>query len=467
MLEELVKRKKVELEIRLNTLENELQSWYTRSEVSGPLEKHHSQIRALQAHLKGWHTSIRHKLSEYEKREAEGYLSSCANAETLILSEHRIWDYFRSKFIQRQEVSFVDYLRAADEFAWACYQPVQQLVYPNPENAKRKEPPLVFLNGGLSPFSISRGKTFQPEPVAGEVLNLNPEDYLTKLPVPVVGVPWDQVSHLPAVLVIGHEVGHVVEDDFGLSTDLERILKVAITEAKAESRAEAWQSWLGEIFADLYGCLAGGPAFAGTLIDFLAKGKDRICGEERTAPKWDNYPTDYLRVRIILKALEVMGFKDETTEYERLWESYSSKMSEEYAKDIDTIVPKLLTSEQQMLGDKPIYRVLCFSKSQHGKVTKTLTALKKVKADTQVEIPTTDIRVLFAALRLAYESDSDRYVANKYGSVGLEHIKKNVIKKGVRRAGEAELPAKKLDGKLKAYEEAGTDWVKSIMKGLG
>src|SRR5829696_1603900 len=297
MIERQVARKMIELELKLASLAEELQSWCDRSAKDKIFEKHNTQIRALQAHLNGWRASIKKRLEKYNNQAPDLYLTNCANAEKIILSEHRIWDYFRSRLIQREEDSFLPYLRAADEFAWHCYQPILEIVYPDVISSPAKQPPLVFFNGGISPFSLSRGKSFQPEQVAGEVLNINPDEYITKLPIPVVGVPWNQVSHLPAVLVLGHEVGHIVEDDFGLETELKLMLKNALEQRKAdETRTKAWNEWLGEIFADLYGCLAAGPAFAGALIDFIAKGKQTICSEAKIAPDWGRYPTDFLRV---------------------------------------------------------------------------------------------------------------------------------------------------------------------------
>ncbi|MGH9905915.1 MAG: hypothetical protein ACRD8U_10095 [Pyrinomonadaceae bacterium] len=465
MIEKLAKRKQIELGLKIKTLEKELEAWFNRSAESGVLEKHHTQIRALQAHLNGWHVAIDDKLNSYKKQEADQYLRSCANAEILILSEQRIWDYFRSKLIQRHEDLFSSYLQAADEFAWACYRPIQELIYPDVEDAKRKEPPLVFLNGGASPFSVSRDRSFQAESVPGAVLNLTSQDQITKLPIPVVGVPWNQLSHLPEVLVIGHEVGHIVEDDFGLTVELKQILNAALTQARANKRKKAWHSWLGEIFADLYGCLAAGPAFAGTLIDFLAKSKDSISSEEKVAAQLGEYPTDYLRVRIILKALELMKFKKEIKDYQSLWANYSSMMAKGFTEDIDYIVPALLDGKLKGLRNKSIKQVFCFSDKQQENVERTLAELKKLKPDTAVEIPTTDIRVLFAALRLAYELDSEQYVANEYAKAALDHIKAKVIKKGVR-SGEKRLDDKQLEKKLSAYESAGADFIKNIMSSL-
>jgi hypothetical protein len=470
MIEQLAERKKVELELKVATLESELQGWFNRSEAGGRFEKHHTQIRALQAHLKGWHASIRKLLEKYKAEAPDLFLGHSGNAENLILSEHRIWDYFRSKFIQREEECFLPYLRAADEFAWACYQPVQQAVYPKPDDAKRKEPPLVFFNGGASPFSVSRGKSFQPEPVAGEPLSIDAEDYMTRLPIPVVGVPWDQISHLPAVLVIGHEVGHIVEDDFGLGNGLKEILNAALAEANADqSRVAAWNSWLGEIFADLYGCLAGGPAFAGTLIDFLAKAKLDICNEQRLEPQWGKYPTDVLRVRVVLRALEVMKFDKEIDEYRNLWANYSSSMPAAFDEDLKIIVPRLLETAQDALGKKSIKDVLCFTEDHQKKVRKITDefSANKPPFDTAFNIPSTDIREIFAALRRAFEIDAVKYVESRYGNTVLEHIQEKVVKKGVRgREGEVVLEGKKLQTKLSSYEQTGAELLEAILAGL-
>ena len=458
MLETLVKRKQIELDLKLGSLENELAAWCERANQDGPLEKHQSQLLALQAHLNGWHTTIRAKLNQYKTLSPAAYLSCCANAETLILSEHRIWEYFRSKLIQRNEKGFIDYLRAADEFAWSCYRPVQKTVYPNGNDAQRKEPPLVFFNGGLSPFSVSRGKSFQPETVAGEVLNLDRAASVTKLPVPVVGVPWDQVNHLPAVLVIGHEAGHIVEDDFGLRPDLTSLLESALAYADAKSRADAWHSWLGETFADLYGCLAGGPAFAGALIDFLIKGKEQIGQEEQSAPEWGDYPTAYLRVKFVLAVLEKMNFAPDLTEYEKCWAGFSSRMPKEYVTDIPHIACWLLKGEQKALGNKSIQDIFSFSEEQQAQVKKTCEALLKIGPDTQVEPPSRDIRVLFASARLAYEKNPAAYVENDYSAVVLDHIINKVVEKGVRFE-EAKLP----QSRLTALEKAGAEWANSLM----
>src|SRR6185312_7371364 len=84
-----------------------------------------------------------------------------------------------------------------------------------------KEPPLVFFNGGSSPFTMPRNYAFQAEAVAGESIESEQVTAILRaLPIPVIGVPWFQIQHLPEMLVVAHEVGHDVESDFKLTDDL-------------------------------------------------------------------------------------------------------------------------------------------------------------------------------------------------------------------------------------------------------
>jgi hypothetical protein len=270
----IAQRKRQELHQKLTSLEAEFSYWLQQSEEKQPLEKHNSQIWAVTTILEQLQTRIRERLQSADTDEK--VLKVGRNAEQLILAVHRIWEYFRSKLVQRREARLEQYLKAADDFAWECYEPV--LKEASTQGTLRKEPPLVFFNGGSSPSPVSRDRSFQPEDVPGEVLS-GPgfQDVLSSLPIPVVGVPWHQMVYLPEVLVIGHEVGHTVEDDFMLTEGLKMLLQGALDTGVTPAHHEAWQSWLGEIFADLYSCLTAGPAFVGFLLDFLAGDPEQVC----------------------------------------------------------------------------------------------------------------------------------------------------------------------------------------------
>jgi hypothetical protein len=457
---EIANRKKLELEQKMHALEAEFQIWYEKSEkTDGKFAKHHTQIRAIRAMLEPRHNEIRNELNTYSpQNNTNEFLGTCANNEKLILSEHRIWNYFRNKFIQRNEDTFDTYLKAADEFAWECYRPIQETVYPDPATASRKEPPLVFFNGGASPFSVSRDRSFEPEAVVGGGITLDPET-VGKLPIPVIGIPWHQVNHLPEILVIGHEVGHIIQNDFNLTGELENCLTEALKN-QPEERAAAWKSWLGEIFADLYGCLAAGPAFAGTLIDFLINDTKAIYREMRKAPDWGKYPTIYLRVQLVLHALELLYPLANLNNYKEIWKNYQSQMPAEFLEDIKIVVPALLDAKFQNLRGKSVKEIFQFSKTMQNDLSNTLSIFNFItNENSQVPIPTQNVRTIFAALRTAFEKNPDVYIKNKYSQCVLNFIEKNVLKPGLR-SGERTLSNNDINSKIEAYSQAGAELLK-------
>lgn len=461
--EQLCYRKRREICRKLGSLRGELQSWLDRSEEGEPFEKHHTQIRAVHAHLSQWSRNVRRLVRDDLRREADIFFDSIYEIERLILSEHRIWEYFRSKFIQREEADFRRYLKVADEFAWSCYSPVQRHVYPDPANAARKEPPLVYFNGGISPFSFSRGREFKPEdvPFQGEELSGTELAVANLLPIPLVGIPWHQIAHLPEALVIGHEVGHIVEDDFGLTARLEALLREAIAEAGAESRQGAWSAWLGEVFADVYGCLSAGPAFVGALLDFLARDFAEISDESRTEESWGHYPTTYLRGTILFRILDEMGFKQEATDYRSLWNDFSSSMPPEFDRDIDFIVPKLLNAPLfDSAAGKSLKEVFSFTRTQQDGVVNTVEQLKR-----GLTLTSKDVRVLFAAARASFESDPKRFTREGYEELLRVRLEApGVMQTGTRRIQEPPISQQALKKRLQGYEQSAQKLIDEFLK---
>jgi hypothetical protein len=147
-------------------------------------------------------------------------LAQARNLEELVLGAYQVWEFFRSKLVQRREAEFQPSLRVMDEFAWLCYQPIRHVVWG--DSPQCKEPPLVYLNGGWSPFVVVRNNAFRAEAVRRDLLkSADFKIALSSLPFPVLGVPWCQVPHLPDALILGHEVGHAVEADFELQGRLD------------------------------------------------------------------------------------------------------------------------------------------------------------------------------------------------------------------------------------------------------
>jgi hypothetical protein len=429
MSQDLANRKTIELKQKLANLVTEFDYWIERSNEGKRFEKHQSQIAAVTTILKTLQEGAITRLAAATTTEEK--LAVGRRAERMTLATHRIWEFFRSKFAQRKEARLACYLFAADEFAWECYKPVRDVAAANHPAGFRKEPPLVFFNGGLSPFSISRDRAFEGEPVPNELLS-GPEfsRVLSALPIPVVGVPWHQVSHLPDALVIGHEVGHTIEDDFGLTEHLERQLQQALETGGVEAaHFEAWQSWRGEMFADVYGCLATGPAFVSSLMDFLVRDPNEVAEERPVGTNFGRYPTTQLRMLVNLEALSQIGFKEAAKVLDSNWRGYyPSHQLAAFEPDVKKVVAALLNATYPQLANRSVMQIFRFSPDHQEEAKR---AVRQIRIDRSLENSTDDFRVLFAAARLAYAEAPADFVKDGHAEMILKRIGQ-LIKPGTR-----------------------------------
>jgi hypothetical protein len=396
-------RKRIELQQKLASLRWEFDEWRARSEETQELEKHHTQVRAVTRILEELAGPVDQALEN--AAQGDHVLAESISTELTILELHRIWEFFRSKLALRYVPWFENYLLAADEFAWSCYAPCLQFT----QAEVGKEPPLVFLNGGSSPFTVPRGGAYAAENVPGESMRTKEfEQALRCIPIPVIGIPWFQVKHLPDALVIGHEVGHDVKQDLGLAPTLASLLEKAFdTNSVPDRRRRAWHAWTEEVFADLYGVLAGGPAFVAALIDFLVGDPRLVATEWKTDSNWGSYPTRALRVLLACAALEQCGFDEETVgSLRKRWtDVYDRHALTEFEDDVPLVACALVKGPYQALGGKPLTALLSFPPQHYD------TAMDAAKqAARESEPATNDPRKLVAAARIAYDTDPGTYV---------------------------------------------------------
>lgn len=406
-------RKRIELERKLSAIDTELERWRERAKAGREHEKHHTQIERIGRHLDVLRAAGRDLL---ERTAADQLLGRWQAVEGTLLLTHRVWDFFRDKLSQRLDPDHRAFLRLVDELAWSAYRPAQRAYTPSssgddadPEDAfdalrARREPPLLFFSGRQSPFALSRDRPYR---IAGLSVEhgRTVRRVLAALPVPVIGIPWSQIAHLPDALVVGHEAGHAVEHDFGLTGTLDSLLEDALedvekTHVGALGRLPAWRSWLGEAFADFYGCLLLGPAFVGALTDFLATDIESITAKGRQAPHWGEYPTVYLRILFCCQAIEAMGFDAEADERRRIWRArYPTHAMPTFETEIPHIVDRWLAGPYPTLGDQSLRAVLGFTANQQARALQTVEDVFNRFTDE------TDFRVLFAAAQLAFETD--------------------------------------------------------------
>lgn len=423
-------RKLSELNQKLESLTNEFAYWRTKSQELKPLQKHNSQIHRVTLQLEGLQAGISKELDDLSKSNDAKVLSQVRDVERDILEVHRIWEFFRSKFVLRGVEWFSPYLVAADELAASAYSAAQENYdYQKVSREALKAPPLVFFNGGSSPYTMPQSMSYKAEAVAGEELkNVESWELLKALPIPVIGIPWFQVQHLPDILVIAHEVGHDVEQDFQLTGTISALLDAAM-EANTfpEDHRKAWRAWLRESFADLYGNLVAGPAFVESLLDFLATDKTSTTQDVRKGPKWGIYPPDYLRLLMNLKALELQNFKIESAGLsQELKNAYGTHAMTAFEPDVEHVVSAIVDGVYPEFKNKTLRAIVGFTKSDQENAVKDSERLLNGNAPAS-----TNIRSLLAAARLGYTTDPQRYKEKKAHNLILTAVP-NIQTMGVR-----------------------------------
>ena len=411
----LADRRRAELRGKLHSITEEFAHWRAESVKGAPLRKHNSQIARTTTTL----SSLVGRIEDDLGAPGEAILGRAERIERSVLELHRLWDYFRSKLALRYVSFFQQPLYAVDELAWACYEPVQLAVAPE-LRAQLKEPPLTFFNGAWSPYAAARGRAYTPEAVEGAILTIaSAHDKIRKLPIPVVGVPWYLAQHLPDSPVVCHEVGHAVEQDFGLGEAIAAALERALEAAGAPAeRREAWASWRAEAFADVYGCLGAGPAFLSALIGFLAADPKAVGAQRVQAPGWGKYPTTPLRVALNLEVLRQLGHTEPAGVLETQWSDvYRDDAMASFRHDPQVVAQAMLGARFDVLGDRALPEIVSFDGVAHSRAeTLACDLLKKKPPDPAAP------RVLHAAARIAFDRDPEQFCSAGAGPRTLAAI---------------------------------------------
>jgi hypothetical protein len=374
----LAERKRAELDSKLAVLDREFIYWQSESE-SGGYRRYHSQIRGVMLPLRVVRDRVANNLKD---KTGDALLEAAPEATRVLLGAFRVWEFFRQKWIQRREPELKKYLDVADEFALACYGPVLAKL-------KSRRPPLVYLNGGESPFVLNRNTEFHIEGENdGEFNKKNYKTILSKLAFPVIGVPWHQLEFWPELLVVAHEVGHAVERDLELEDTVEMAIVKAIGRS---SRSAYWKSWRSELFADAYGCAAAGPASASALADYLANSTDELRAPMPSAQ--DKYPPPLLRIDFNQACLQAAGHKIIDG-----WPLIDQAPLLSFAEEGRRVAKAIITLIKKRTGPTGTW---LFSREQRAK-----SELRAVDAKDLTERPDeriSDIRVLVASLRSLFE----------------------------------------------------------------
>jgi hypothetical protein len=415
----LAERRRTSIVAKIASLREELDDWKKLTEDAGSgMGRHNTQVRRLDAALSSMLEPLGQEVGQ-PAPDSSGILAAAEGWEKEILAAHSIWEVFRSKLVVRQNATFAVPLAACDDLAWSCYEPAMKQFAPG-----TKGPPLVFLSTTWSPFAQSRDVNFLNDIRAspGTTSALTDEAFqqvLNSLPIPLLGLPWYQTSHMPGALLAAHEVGHLVESDFGLTDDIVNAIRRA-----APNNSDVWLGWASEMFADVYGCLAMGPYFVGALIDFLAASITLIQAEDRKSGK---YPSRWLRLEIALQVLTDTGQGSEVARLRAAWESVYGEMLRmtDFVADARKVATALCAGPYRGRGNAPgvaLTDVVRFSQpaATVSKVAKVASSGNAANLEGYVE-PS----LLFAAAQWLNENPQPRQKAEAYSLLLTQAARKH------------------------------------------
>jgi len=372
---------KWQLQQRLLAFKDEVDFWRSETKNNNVYKRHQSQVRAFVEIL----DKVRARIEPSKENPIENG-EDIRERSKVVLGLFRIWQFLRGKLAQRSDARFTSFLWLADELAWLCYKPIYDVGL--------RQPPLVYLNGGYSPFTLTRKEEFQAESVPQELLRSHTlVEAMASLPFPVIGVPWYQIRSLADLPVIAHEVGHSVEADLDLTRSLQEAIRVVVADSV---RCARWLAWASELFADLYGCLGCGRAFVSSLANFLST--------EDAASCTDVYPAPSLRFRFNVEVLNSLNYKHDAIALSDRWQNIYPETPEiaEYLKEGQKVADAML--ERVSDRGRNLRDFLQFEK-QHKRAREPAQATKVKDPIPRGE----DMLALLAAYRLAFDALAEAY----------------------------------------------------------
>ena len=411
------KRRLLALQSKLSVLQLETTAWRQDSQdAAARFALHHSQIAEVCEGIDELHKLLS---KEVGGLQPDAPLAAVESLERRILAAVQIWDTYRAKWSLRVQAGLRQALDLIDDLAWQAYRPAHDLALASgwlPADRARL-PPLVFTNPRWSPFARSRERGYELDEGSGLLQEIDDfEPYLRTMPVPLIGIPWTQAGHLPDAVFVGHEVGHLVEDDLGLEEALRAAVDAALPEAD-DARRQAWSvHWRSEVFADVWGVLCCGPAFAETLVDLLTGRPDVGTQAQPDAfGRWGSYPTHALRVAALVAAVralddaEVPGvFALAADRLAARWQQAHPGTHAMSAFDgdaeavVDALMHTPLTAFKRSREGDPlsVRQVLLFSEQMQDDAEKDATEALALHAPLS-----SDVRTLFAGQAMAFARD--------------------------------------------------------------
>ncbi len=201
------------------------------------------------------------------------------------------WNYFQEKLDQRNDDVIRNVLQAADEVSWSCFS-----TFFRSAGLTVPPAPIPYIEYDYVPSALRPGQAHvlsrKPGVDAGPL-----KTYFESLPVPLLRLPPAIVTAPWSLVLICHEVGHLVQEwveparaFYTTFADL-----VADTAAAAEAGTDRarWAVWSQEVFADLCLAITAGPWAVWSLAPWV------VTADSAMQQPLDKYPPPALRLALL------------------------------------------------------------------------------------------------------------------------------------------------------------------------
>jgi hypothetical protein len=285
----------------------EISEWCAKWEVRDKRRQFATPRRLLEAVLTQALVQLRTNVDKLPGLASQGAIySQCAQSDRNIAWVRRLWQYFATKFDQRENEKFKRILTAADEIVWSCYAEVFQ----NATNAAARGPaPLPYIEPLFAAQATPRVDI--PPDLRSDVDREFFCACLEQLPISLVALPAHCVDEPWWLIFLGHEVGHHVEFDLLPPRVLFLAFGKFLAAAAAQlipDQGERWQQWSPEIFADAFSVHSLGPWAARAIAELETKDDLAMLTEMRSGKS--AYPAPWVRLSFLAALAERLDGSD-------------------------------------------------------------------------------------------------------------------------------------------------------------
>jgi hypothetical protein len=285
----------------LQRFADELDTWADARAAADQKGQHKTQLAAIVTEVQGALDMVRERLAALGSGTAAGELyTRLARIDRQIIWIRYAWDFFRSRFDQRDDARLGPALRAADEVSWSCFKPAFQ------GKQSRPPAPLPYIDLDYSPSTLLSTHAHRLDRL-DRVDNQALKNFFAQLPVPLLGLPPTIVTSPWLLALVGHEMGHAVMsfvDGAGKDAFAERIAAAVTAAGGAEADRMRWSAWAPELFADWYGLLMMGAAGAWSL------GQLEFGEPAQMSANRERYPPALVRLLVLARMAGQIGFRD-------------------------------------------------------------------------------------------------------------------------------------------------------------